>query len=250
MERATWLSRRILDDLDTKHTDLICLFLCFITALCDSSAYSVWSCYLGLQTGNTITLGLGASGQPKSKPFGWLKSLVSISSFMAGSFTFANGMRLFGPRRPVTLSLSFLVQASLIIIASAFVEADLIPHTAAATSLAGGPLFLELIPIALLAFQSAGCLAASRFLGFSEIPIVVLTSVYFDIASDPHLLRSPLKNAERNRRVCGAVLYVVGAVCGGWLSLSAGGMQAALWIAAALKFCVAGVWLFWRQRRG
>ncbi|RAH49567.1 uncharacterized protein BO95DRAFT_506678 [Aspergillus brunneoviolaceus CBS 621.78] len=102
-------------------------------------------------------------------------------------------------------SLSFLVQAPLIIIASALVAADLIPHTAAATSLTGGPLFLELIPIALLAFQSAGCLAATRFLGFSDIPIVVLTSVYFDIASDPHLLRSPLKNAERNRRVCGAV---------------------------------------------
>ncbi|PYI26314.1 DUF1275 domain protein [Aspergillus indologenus CBS 114.80] len=247
---ATWLSRQILDDLDAKHTDLICLFLCFITALCDSSAYSVWSCYLGLQTGNTITLGLGASGQPKSKPFGWLKSLVSISSFMAGAFTFANAMHLLGPRRAVTLSLSFLVQASLIIIASALVEADLIPHTSVATSLTGGPLFLELIPIALLAFQSAGCLAASRFLGFNEIPIVVLTSVYFDIASDPHLFTSLLNNAQRNRRMCGAVLYVVGAICGGWLSLSAGGMQSALWIAAALKLGLAVVWLFWTKEQG
>ncbi|PYH83363.1 hypothetical protein BO82DRAFT_373396 [Aspergillus uvarum CBS 121591] len=199
--------RRILYDLDAKHTDLVCLLLCFITALCDSSAYSVWSCYLGLQT-------------------------VSISCFVAGAFTFANAMRLLGPRRAVTLSLSFLVQASLIIIASALVEADLIPHISAATSLTGGPLFLELIPIALLAFQSAGCLATSRFLGFNEILIVVLASVYFDFASNPHLFTSLLKNAQRNRRMCGAAF------------LSAGGMQSTLWIAAALKLDLAVVWLF------
>ena len=37
--------------LSTTHADLICLLLCFLTGLCDSSAYNAWSCFLGMQTG-------------------------------------------------------------------------------------------------------------------------------------------------------------------------------------------------------
>ena len=106
--------------------------------------------------GNTIFLGLGASNQPASKPWGWLKSLVSIVTFFAGAMIFSFVMRSVGALRRGTLMVSFFIQASLIIIAVALIEADLIPHSADDMSLDGGPLFLELIPIGLLAFQSAG----------------------------------------------------------------------------------------------
>ncbi|OJJ51040.1 hypothetical protein ASPZODRAFT_148406 [Penicilliopsis zonata CBS 506.65] len=219
-------------NVSSRHADLICILLCFITGLCDSAAYNAWSCFLAMQTGNTIFLGLGASGQPTSKPYGWLKSLISISFFFVGSFSFAHTTRRTGNTRRSTLFISFLLQALLVFVAVALIEANLIPHNATTdASLHGGKLFLELIPIALLAFQSAGSITSSRALGFNEIPTVVLTSVYFDIASDANLVAPPAANVKRNRRIGGVVALLVGAIVGGWLSRSSGGMQAALWMA-------------------
>lgn len=160
--------------------------------------------------------------------------------------TFSSVMRRVGALRRGTLFTSFLIQTILIIIAVALIEANLIPHTPADMTLTGGPLFLELIPIALLAFQSAGAMTCSRSLGYNEIPTVVLTSVYFDIASDPNIVEKPTANAKRNRRVGGVVFLLIGAVVGGWLSRSSGGMQSALWMAAGLKFCAGFGWLFWK----
>jgi hypothetical protein len=42
--------------LSTTHADLVCLLLCFLTGLCDSSAYNAWSCFLGMQTGMTQSI--------------------------------------------------------------------------------------------------------------------------------------------------------------------------------------------------
>ncbi|KAJ5457849.1 hypothetical protein N7475_009237 [Penicillium sp. IBT 31633x] len=240
------ISQRWKQNLTPTHADLICLLLCFLTGLCDSSAYNAWSCFLGMQTGNTIFLGLGASNQPNSKPWGWLKSLVSILAFFFGAMTFSIAMRTVGALRRGTLFVSFLVQTLLIIIAVALIEGDLIPHTSDDAALDGGPLFLELIPIALLAFQSAGGMTCSRALGYNEIPTVVLTSVYFDIASDPKLIAKPTTNVKRNRRVGGVVALLIGAIVGGWLSRSSGGMQSALWMAAGMKLVAAFGWLFWK----
>ncbi|PYH43815.1 YoaK family protein [Aspergillus saccharolyticus JOP 1030-1] len=239
-------SQRWTQNVDPKHTDLICLLLCFTTGLCDSSAYNAWSCFLAMQTGNTIFLGLGASNQPANKPWGWLKSLMSIGSFFIGALVFANLTRRAGNRARGTLVLSFLAQTILIIIAVAIIEADLIPHTSTDSKLTGGRLFLELIPIALLAFQSAGSITSSRALGYNEIPTVVLTSVYFDVASDPKLLQVPTGNVKRNRRIGGVVFLLIGAIAGGWLSKTSGGMESALWMAAGVKLLIGLGWLAWK----
>lgn len=264
--------------IDTHYSDLVALVLCFVTGLCDSSAYNAWACFLAMQTGtpsllppslhtdrqtdkskkedktkkktgNTVFLGLGASNQPSSKPWGWLKSLVSILAFFTGATGFSTTMRILGPRRRGTLFLSFLAQTVLLVIAVALIQTDVIPHDAAQTeSLTAGPLFLELVPIALLAFQSAGAMAATRALGFNEIPSVVLTSVYFDLGSDPGLLRAPpAANVKRNRRAGAVVLLLAGAIAGGWLSRSPGGMESALWISAGIKALVGVGWLGWRR---
>ncbi|CAI7585025.1 unnamed protein product [Penicillium glandicola] len=240
------VAQRWKQNLSPTHADIVCLLLTFLTGLCDSSAYNAWSCFLGMQTGNTIFLGLGASNQPNNKPWGWLKSLASITSFFFGAMVFSIAMRSVGSLRRGTLFVSFLVQTLFIIIAVALIETDLIPHSSGDSTLTGGPLFLELIPIALLAFQSAGGMTCSRALGYNEIPTVVLTSVYFDIASDPKLVEKPTANAKRNRRIGGVVSLLIGAIIGGWLSRSSGGMQSALWMAAGIKFVAAIAWLFWK----
>ncbi|KAL4779364.1 hypothetical protein BJX76DRAFT_341035 [Aspergillus varians] len=226
-----------------QYADILCLVLCFVTGLCDSAAYNAWSCFLAMQTGNTIFLGLGASDLPQGKPWGWLKSLTSIVAFFLGAFLFSLYGRHIGARKRITLVTSFIFQAILIIIAVALIEADLIPHTSAeAARLSGGKLFLELIPIALLAFQSAGSMTAARGLGYNEIPTVVLTSVYFDVASDPKIVREVRSNVKRNRRVGSVVCLLIGAIVGGWLSRSSGGMESALWVSAALKGAIKVFW--------
>jgi hypothetical protein len=171
---------------------------------------------------------------------------MSITFFFIGSFSFAGLTRRAGARRRGTLFFSFMLQSLLIVIAVSLIEGRFIPHAAADASLAGGKLFFELIPIALLALQSAGSITSSRSLGYNEIPTVVLTSVYFDIASDPKLADMPTTNAKRNRRIGGVVMLLIGAVIGGWLSRSSGGMQSALWLSAGLKGAIGFIWLFWK----
>lgn len=46
------LSDRWHASIDTRYGDLVGLVLCFVTGLCDSSAYNAWTCFLAMQTGN------------------------------------------------------------------------------------------------------------------------------------------------------------------------------------------------------
>lgn len=49
------IARRWKQNIDPTNADWVCLLLCFLTGLCDSSAYNAWSCFLGMQTGMTLS---------------------------------------------------------------------------------------------------------------------------------------------------------------------------------------------------
>lgn len=51
--RESTIGHRWKQSIDPTNADLVCLLLCFLTGLCDSSAYNAWSCFLGMQTGMT-----------------------------------------------------------------------------------------------------------------------------------------------------------------------------------------------------
>ena len=191
------------------------------------------------RTGNTIVLGLGASKQPQGTPSGWLRALVSIASFILGGVGFSLLTRKWGACNRRTLCVSFAVQGLLIVIASCLIQTDAVQHQ---ENIFQRPLW-SLIPISLLAIQSAGTINSTRTLGYNEMPGVVLTSVYYDIASDPAFLIQ--RNVKRNRRVIGAVMLLLGAIAGGWLNRSKGGMALILWIAAFLKLTISVAWWFW-----
>lgn len=238
------LPNRWAETVSTKHADLIFIICSLTTGLCDGVIYASFGCFISMQTGNTVFLGLGTSGIPESKPYGWLKSLTSICGFIVGSFVFATVSRAAGNRRRGTLTVSFAVQSLFVLVAASIFQANSIPHslTDQPTS---GTLFLELIPLAILAFQFGGQITASRGMGFNELPTVVLTSVYFDIASDPALVAGVTTNLKRNRRIGSVVAIVVGAIIGGWLCHSDAEMQSALWISGFIKACMAVAWAFW-----
>lgn len=86
------------------------------------------------------------------------------------------------------------------------------------------------LPIAVLSFQSSGQIVESRVLGLVEVPMVVLTSVLHDIATDPALLGPATKNVKRNRGLLAFVGILVGAVAGGFISESTRQIQVPLWI--------------------
>jgi len=241
--KMSW-REHIATEISLDHADIPIILCCLVSGLCDSSAYNAWSCFVSMQTGNTIFLALGASGQPLSKPFGWLKSLISIAFFICGCATFAQ-TRLIGPRTRGTLSISFILQALCIVIAAALVQAHVVPEPVGVQTY-NDIEFKELIPLAFLAFQSGGQIVTSRLLGFNEVPTTVLTSVYCDLASDPKFFERD--NVKRNRRMFAVVFILMGGIVGGWISRSSARMSTSLWIAAAIKFGIAIGWSNWKSK--
>ncbi|KAI4157016.1 MAG: hypothetical protein L6R39_000832 [Caloplaca ligustica] len=164
----------------------------------------------------------------------WLRSLLAIGTFMLGSLISAAITRRCGNTRRLSLCVNFLLQGLSILVAAILITTDAIPENNANSD-------RVLIGIPFLAWQFGAQVAASRALGYSEIPTTVLTSVYNDLASDPKLW--DLQNAKRNRRAAAAVMVLVGGICGGWLSRVKEGFGIVLWIGGAIKIVLAIAWL-------
>jgi uncharacterized membrane protein YoaK (UPF0700 family) len=196
--------------------------------------------------GNTIMLALGASHQPQAHPHLWLEALMAIFFFFVGAFSSARVGRLLGSLQRSTLALSFLVQTTLIVVAAALIQANIVPggHTR------GTEDYIQILPLPMLSFQAGQQCVAARHLGFNEIPTTVLTSVLCDLGNDPELFFPLNENWKRNRRFLSFVLLFAGAVSGGWLSKTNSGMAAGLWMAAAIKACITVAWLFWSKEKG
>lgn len=198
--------------------------------------------------GNTIFLGLGgATPHHTSKPYGWVKSAFSIVFFCLGCFFFSLISRLLSPLRRSTLTASFLLQSLIIFVTAAIIQGGIV--NGSLQTLTADINWRQLLPIALLSFQSAGQIVGSRVLGFAEVPTVVLTSMLHDISTDPALLGPLRENMKRNRRVLAFVGILVGAVAGGFISESTQRMQIPLWIAGGIKLCIATAWVMWPENK-
>ncbi|KAL6712032.1 hypothetical protein ACN47E_003075 [Coniothyrium glycines] len=249
-------------DLDTKWADVPLLACFFCSGLIDSMAFNMYGCFVSMQTGNTIFLGLGVNGQPDSAPrYSWSKSLAAILCFALGALFFSSFHRVFGPQRRWVLLANFALQALLVAVVAVVATTLAVPNHPATVVTAHDAQWLrfalpakfpasDFAPIALLAFQSAGQIVASRCLKFNAMPTVVLTSLYCDLMSDAQLFTAPLPaNADRNRRFLGAVLLLVGAVCGAYLTRSDAGFMGGLWIGCFFKATIAVAWTVWREKR-
>ncbi|KAL9033255.1 MAG: hypothetical protein Q9214_007602 [Letrouitia sp. 1 TL-2023] len=231
------LRQHLVAPVNLRHAYAPLIASCFVTGLIDAGAYNAWGTFMGMQTGNTIFLALGVAGLPAdSKHLQWLRSIVAISSFMLGSCIASNIASRFGKTRRLSLILSFLLQGLLILITGILITADVIPQKKPNSD-------RIFIGIPFLAAQSGAQVAASRALGFSEIPTTVLTSVYNDLVSDSRLLAK--NNPKRNRRVGAAVMMLLGGICGGWLSRLNDGFGIALWVGGVIKILLAAAWLWY-----
>jgi hypothetical protein len=249
----TRLRLRLTSDIDTRWADTILLACFFTTGMVDSIAFNTWSCFVGMQTGNTIFAGLGVSDLPGNVPrHTWTKSLIAILSFCLGAFCFSRYHRYLGPLKRWVIMSSFLIQTSLMIVTASLISGDVVGKTEETTTDDGRGNFPwhELCPIALLAFQSAGQIVASRMLKYNALPTVVLTSLFCDLMSDPDLFTAGLlQDPDRNRRALGAVFLFAGAVVSGALINTSVGYSGALWIATGVKGGMALAWLVWRPKK-
>ncbi|KAK7393895.1 hypothetical protein QQX98_013323 [Neonectria punicea] len=254
-------SRRWTGDVDTRWGDLL-LLVCFLVAgLVDSAAFNMYGCFVSMQTGNTIFVGLGVSGQPENLPGkAWSRCFLAIICFAVGALFFSSFHRFFGPQKRWVLAASFLLQALITGIVAVLATTGAVHNTPQGrTNVHRDGYIIETVedafpwsdyaPITLLAFQSAGQIVASRVLKYNSMPTVVLTSLYCDLMSDARLFTAPINdNADRIRRSAGAVLLFAGAVGGGFLSKSWVGFAGALWIAAFLKTCIGVAWCLWNPK--
>ncbi|KAI7784876.1 hypothetical protein LA080_008907 [Diaporthe eres] len=186
--RLRRLRAHVARPVDLAHCDIPAVLCCLASGLCDASAFAAWGCFVSMQTGNSVFLCLGASQLPAGgEPYGWAKSLISIAAFVAGSLCWAQASRRAGPTRRATLAGSFAVQVTFTAVAAALVQAGVVPSSITSSSGSSGSSapgerdsqeFLERVPVALLAFQSAGQLSTAQLVGVGEVPTVVLTSVY------------------------------------------------------------------------
>ncbi|KAK8033462.1 hypothetical protein PG991_002860 [Apiospora marii] len=209
------LSAHFSSTVDTRAGYIPLLILCFVTGLTDGTLYNAYGTFVSMQTGNTIFIALGTSGQ-NNKPYGWARSLCSLGCFAIGCVSFARLHKLIGGHRlRRTLLFSFSLQTVCVAVAAAIIQSGVIDGTYPSRGDPNRVNFTELAAVALLSFQAAGQIVNSRGLGVSEVPTVVITSLLCDLVSDEHLLVGLSKNGKRNRRTVAFVLTLAGAICGG-----------------------------------
>lgn len=121
------------------------------------------------------------------------------------------------------------------------------------------PNYLDLCPIAILAFESAGQVCLSRVLSVIELPTIVLSTLYHDFTADLYGTYDAwqkstsvfnflfIQQRRQAKRLLSIVGLFVGGVVGGEMYKSAAGMAGALFMAAALKAAIAISFALWNR---
>lgn len=276
-KHAAQLTSYSTQELDVAYMGNIIIACFFTSGLIDAVAFNSWNCFVGMQTGNTVFAALGLGGLPQSSHSQqFVKSFIAIGSFCVGTLFF-NILHRFptglhnqaSSRRRIIFVLSFVVQASLIIVAAALVTSGVvstypfIPGTFSSGSprLAEGRHWFDVIPIIILSFEAAGQVCLSRVLSLIELPTIVLSTLYHDYVADTLTYRQLWRQSSsvsdflfvqgrrQNKRLASIIALFLGGVVGGEMYKSKAGMAGALWLAAAIKCTVAVVFAFWKKEK-
>ncbi|KAJ5769737.1 uncharacterized protein N7511_001788 [Penicillium nucicola] len=226
---------------NTKHTDIVLIICGFVGGLVDGLSFNAWGSFSSMQTGNTVFLALGPSGQPAYPAYLWAKSLIALSVFITSNIFFIHLHRILTPRRRSTMVLSFTIQTLALLATAVLIELGVIspkPEDPRA------PIeWMQVLPISLLSFQAGGQICASRILALDEIPTVVLTTLLCDLLVDPKLTAKV--NPKRNRRIGAFLALFLGAMTAGGLS-KVTGMASSIWFAMGLKLAITLGWAVWK----
>jgi hypothetical protein len=112
--------------------------------------------------------------------------------------------------------------------------------------------WLDLLPVALLSFQSAGQLYISRVVKKPTLQTMVLTAIYCDTLSglcEQHGERPTNNHAQLYARIASILSLFSGVLVGGALGKMQDGFAGTLWLAAGLKMLIVCSWYFWPSVR-
>lgn len=212
-----------------------------------------------MQTGNTVFVALSAAASTihpsrdkiplPVRPYGWLKSLVSLIMFLLGSIFFARLGRMLGcaANKRCTFTVSFALQTFLIFLSAILVQTDVVESR---LEYIGEEIsWLHVIPIMLLSFQAPGQVAAGRAMGLPEVSTVVVTTMVYDFGSDERLFAKLFANPVRNRRFAGWFFMLLGAILGGFLTVYTRHIVVTLWVGSGIKACLTIAWIVWPAKK-
>jgi hypothetical protein len=172
-------------------------------------------------------------------------------------------------RRRSVFIVSFVIQTLLIIAAAILVNLGVVSNRPAVSgSFSSGSHktatldtttnFVDIAPIALLAFEAAGQVCLSRVLELNELPTIVLSTLYHDITADlygiPHAWRKSgsIQNfflgrpRRQGRRTTSIIALFVGGIVGGEMFKSRPGMSGSLFFAAGVKGAICVAFALWK----
>ncbi|ODM20830.1 hypothetical protein SI65_03883 [Aspergillus cristatus] len=241
------ISRYFLAEINTKWTDGLLIVCCFVSGLVDGLSFDAWGSFSSMQSGNSVFIALGVAGQPAYPAYLWAKSLIALATYLVGNVTFIQVSRALNPLRRSTLILSFSVQTAALLAAALLIQLDAVDNRPEDPR---APIqWMQVLPIALLAFQAAGQIVASRVLSYDEIPTVVLTTLLCDLLVDKDLCQRPWKaNPKRNRRLAAFLSLFLGAMTAGGLC-KLDHMPAGLWLAMGLKLMITVSFMVWKDNQ-
>lgn len=280
-KKSSLLLHHLTQPLSPTSLSHLLLIFYFLTGILDSSAILTLGAFVSMQTGNTVYFGSGVMVPlitPKQDNDGrgdngdkWIRAGISVGSFCLGSWGFARFHWFFGARKkknkngkgekeeiPKTrwlILFSIFTQMVFLGIAGVVIPSSSSASSSTTTNIQGNqqqqnlPLDLNppvILALILISLQSSGQAYLSRIFGYNSLTSVVLTSIYLDLFSDPHLFSH--HHGEKFRRVAAVVCLLAGAMLGGCMVNFGlwGGLKGALWVAVGLKGVVGlGCW-FWR----
>lgn len=241
-----------------------------------------------LRTGNTVFVALGITRHPvAAHNQNWTKSLTAIGFACLGSafFNFVHRYPLLneGPssRKRWVLVVSWMLQCIFTVVAGFFAHYGVVSNQPAIGGVFSSGAskeaaeaarshdhynYVDLVAIALLAFQSAAPVCFSRILRMTEFPTIAISSIYHSWTGGLFETRRRWKESatwksfmldrsgsgenkqlQRTGAICALFL---GAVITGQFYRRDYGVTTSLFVAAALKGVIVLLWCLWPGELG
>jgi uncharacterized membrane protein YoaK (UPF0700 family) len=205
----SWVNAPIRVDL---YLEIQLLALGFATGLEDATTFPDFFCYTSNQTGNTISLSIGAAGLRPGNQF-YLENIgFSLSLFVIGCWAMGQTGNYVGSNRRLWVLVSSLIQTAMVFAAGLVLQSipNLKQQLTAHPSQPG-----TWSALALLAFSAGGQVAMARGVRVQEISTANASSAYVDLFVDPNLYAK--HNRSRNRRVAFLIVLASGCIVGGFM---------------------------------
>jgi uncharacterized membrane protein YoaK (UPF0700 family) len=188
------------------------LALGFATGLEDATTFPDFFCYTSNQTGNTISLSIGAAGLHPGANFYLANIGFSLSLFIVGCWAMGQTGNYVGSTRRLWVLVSSLIQTAMVFAAGWVLNS--VPNlTAQLLEYPSQPFTWS--ALALLAFSAGGQVAMARGVRVQEISTANASSAYVDLFVDPNLYAK--HNRSRNRRVAFLIVLASGCIVGGFM---------------------------------